>query len=75
LAQSAGISLGISPESAHDIVCTRSLLEFLGTETDIKDALGKCGEGEPDSSEISDYVLHCVANDVPDSATAMMPRN
>ena len=70
----SGLSLGISPESAHEIVCARSLLEFLGTEVDVKDALARCGAYEPDASEISDYVRHCVSNDVPESATAMMPR-
>ncbi len=70
----SGISLGISPESAHEIVCARSLLEFLGRDIDVRDALAQCGAHNCDAPEISDYVQYCVSNDVPDSAAAMMPR-
>jgi hypothetical protein len=50
------------------------LLEFLGSQIDVRKALGKCGGYAPESPEISDYVMHCVMNDVPENAAAMMPR-
>lgn len=70
----SGLSMGINPDSAHDVICCRSLLEFLGSEIDVRKALGKCGGYAPESPEISDYVMHCVVNDVPENAAAMMPR-
>ena len=70
----SGLSLGISPDSAHDIICCRSMLESLGSRIDVRKALSGCGGHEPESPEISDYVLHCVSNDLPESAAAMMPR-
>ena len=70
----SGLSLGVTPENAHEIICYRALLEFLGTEIDVKGALRKCGSFQAEDPEIGDYVKHCVDNHVEDGASAMAPR-
>ncbi|MEM7224335.1 MAG: helix-turn-helix transcriptional regulator [Pseudomonadota bacterium] len=70
----SGLSMGITPDSAHDVICYRSILEFLGSEIDVRNALKGCGGYPPASPEISDYVRHCVENDLPDNVPAMMPK-
>ncbi len=39
----SGLSMGISPESLHDIMCFRTIWEFLGKQTDLRSALRACG--------------------------------
>jgi len=70
----SGLTLGINPDSAHEIICCRSVLEYLGKDINVRDAMRKCGGYGPDSAEISDYVRYCIENELPDSAQAMMPR-
>jgi transcriptional regulator with XRE-family HTH domain len=70
----SGLTLGVNPDNAHDIICCRSVLEYLGQGINVRDAMRNCGGFGPESAEISDYVRYCIENEVSDSAPAMMPR-
>lgn len=39
----SGLSMGIIPESSHDIVCFRVMWEFLGKEPELRSAVQACG--------------------------------
>ena len=39
----SGLSMGIAPESSHDIVCFRIVWEFLGKEPNLRTAVQACG--------------------------------
>jgi transcriptional regulator with XRE-family HTH domain len=71
----SGLSMGITPESSHGIVCCRSVLENLGKVIDVRNALKKCGSYDPADAEISEYVLRCIQNDISDTAAAFTPRS
>ncbi len=70
----SGLSIGIAPDSGHDISCFRSLCEYLGGEINIRAALSTCGAHKYDSPAISDYVRHCVTNELADNDYSFMPR-
>lgn len=69
----SGLSLGITPDSAHEIICTRALLEYLGDEIDLKATLKSCGAHEFESPEIGDYIRHCVSNNLQSNDIAFSP--
>ena len=71
----SGLSLGITADSAHEIVCYRSLLEFLGKDTDVKAALQTCRAYDSESPEISDHVRACVSNDSIGRGEVFTPKN
>jgi transcriptional regulator with XRE-family HTH domain len=70
----SGLSLGITSDGAHDIVCYRSVLEYLGKRIDVKAALRQCRAYDPGSPEISQHVRNCVSNEQAGSADVFMPR-
>ena len=70
----SGLTLGVNPDNAHEIVCFRSVLEYLGKDINVRDVMRNCGNFDPESAEISDYVRYCIKNDLSDHSPAMMPR-
>jgi len=68
-----GLSLGIAPESAQDIVCYRVVWEYLGQDVDLRTVLKGGGKLERDAPE-NNYIREAVSNNFLDSETAFTPR-
>lgn len=52
----SGLSMGISPESSHDIVCFRTIWEFLGKQPDLRSAVRACGLIDKNGPSIPNFL-------------------
>ena len=52
----SGLSMGISPESSHAIVCFRTIWEFLGKKPDLRGAVRACGLIDKVDPSIPNYL-------------------
>lgn len=69
-----GLLIGVSPEAAHQIVCHRTIWEYLGKDVVLKDCLRASGRHSIDAPEISSYVVHCTSNDAGEASGFLQPR-
>lgn len=69
-----GLSLGVAPNSANDIVCYRTVWEFLGPNIDLRAALNAAGSFDLNAPEITDYIRQTVSNDLMESDFAFSPK-
>jgi transcriptional regulator with XRE-family HTH domain len=69
-----GLLLGVTPEVAHQIICYRTIWEYLGPKIHIKESLKRCGRHPIEGAGISAYVLRCTANDAGDEGGFLQPR-
>jgi len=70
----AGLSVGVTPESAHTVVAYRSLLEYLGEDIDLKSALRHCGSYDYEALEVGPYIKACVSNDLAEHDDTFSPK-
>lgn len=69
-----GLLLGVTPEVAHQIICYRTIWEYLGPSVQLKECLRRCGRLPATEPGISSYVLHCTSNDAGDASGILQPR-
>lgn len=51
-----GLTLGITPEGAHDVSCIRMIWEYLGKTPDLREIIKQCGVYNKDAPELPEYV-------------------
>jgi transcriptional regulator with XRE-family HTH domain len=60
----AGLVLGVSAGDQREIACSRVVLEWLGTEIDLRRAIRSCGLYDPPSPEIGPHTRAQIDNSV-----------
>lgn len=70
----SGIVMGIAPDIPRTTYSLRTVWHYLGTEVRIRQRLAECGQLPIDSPEVSDYLRHCIVNELGPGDTAFMPR-
>ena len=70
----AGLTLSVTAEAAHQIICYRTIWEYLGTSPDLRNCLAMCGRWPVDDPGISAYVRKCTNNDTDDNDGAFLPK-
>ena len=68
LTRLAGLKLGVAASSRREPLCARVLLESLGPQISVKQALRACGLFEPDNPEIEPDIKAMIANEMEDGA-------
>lgn len=53
----SGLSLGITPETSHDIICYRTVWEFLGKQPRLRTAILKCGLIDKNDPSVPSYFI------------------
>ncbi len=69
-----GLTLGVSHASARSIAAARVVMDFLGTEIDIRTALASLGTFDLDEPSVPDGVKRAVKNDMRDDETMFLAR-
>lgn len=69
-----GLTLGVSHSSARPIAAARVVLDFLGTEIDIRSALSKLGTFDVDEPSVPADVKRAVKNDMHADETIFLAR-
>lgn len=69
-----GLTLGVSHGSARSIGAARVVLDFLGTEIDVRAALGRLGTFDVDALTVPEGVKRAVENDIRPDETMFTAR-
>ncbi|MCW6512716.1 hypothetical protein [Lichenifustis flavocetrariae] len=69
-----GLTLGVSHGPARSIGAARVVMDFLGTEIDIRAALSRLGTFDLDEPSLPEAVKRAVRNDMRDDETMFMAR-
>ena len=70
----SGIVTGISPDVPRTTYSLRTVWHYLGAEVGIRQRLAVCGQLPMESPEVSDYLRHCIENELAAGDPAFMPR-
>ena len=71
----SGLSIGISPENTHDIICYRTVWHYLGKTPDLRDAITKCGLIDLTDPTVPDYVPNVVGDAASPGPILLTPRS
>ncbi|MEJ1160735.1 XRE family transcriptional regulator [Prosthecomicrobium sp. N25] len=63
-----GLLIGVSSANRRDIVCSRLVFDWLGTEIDLRRALRACGIFPPDPGLVPRSVLQAIGSQTPSAA-------
>ena len=74
LKQLHGVTLGVSHGSARSIAAARVVMDFLGTEIDIRAALSRLGTFDFDEPSVPKSVKRAVTNDIAADETMFLAR-
>lgn len=66
VARLSGLMLGVASNTQRSIACTRVLLEFIGTDVDVRKAMRLCGLFDPMHTNIDSTILKMIDNSQPD---------
>ena len=69
-----GMTFGVSHGSARSIAAARVVMDFLGTEIDIRAALGRLGTFDLDEPTVPEGVKRAVRNDMRADETMFLAR-
>ena len=69
-----GMTLGVSHGSARSIAAARVVMDFLGTEIDIRAALGRLGTFDLDEPTVPESVKRAIRNDMQADETMFLAR-
>ena len=69
-----GVTLGVSHGSARSIAAARVVMDFLGTEIDIRAALGRLGTFDLDEPTVPESIKRAIRNDMRADETMFLAR-
>jgi len=70
----SGLMVSFTPEGAHDILCVRTVWQYLGKKPNLRAALGKCGVVDHNAEPLPDIVIECTDNRMLEGEAVLMPR-
>ncbi len=60
-----GLTLGTAGRTSREPICSRIVLEYLGMDTDLRSALGKCGLYGAGDAQVSAEIEKLIRNQIP----------
>ncbi|WP_374656437.1 helix-turn-helix domain-containing protein [Dongia sp.] len=70
----SGLSMGVEPDPRAEVIALRTVLQFIGTEIDVRAAVRRCGQIPESSPEFNDIVRHSTLNDQRDGDAVFASR-
>lgn len=70
----SGLSMGVEPDPRGEIIALRTVMQFIGTETDVRQAARRCGQIAESSPEFADIVRRSTLNDQRDGDAVFASR-
>ena len=66
-----GLILGTSGKTSREPICARILMQYIGSNTDVRAAMRTCGLYDLDSPDIDDNIKKSIVNDIPPDQFAL----
>lgn len=70
----SGLSMGVEPDPRAEVIALRTVLQFIGTEVNVRAATRRCGQIPETSPEFDDIVRHSTLNDQRDGDAVFASR-
>lgn len=70
----SGLSMGVEPDPRAEVIALRTVLQFIGTEINVRAATRRCGQIPESAPEFDDLVRHYTRNDQRDGDAVFASR-
>jgi hypothetical protein len=74
LSYMSGLSMGVEPDARGEVIALRTVMQFLGTEIDVRAMSRRCGQIPENAPEFDDLVRHYTRNDQRDGDAVFASR-
>ncbi len=74
LSHMSGLSMGVEPDARGEVIALRTVMQFLGTEIDVRAMSRRCGQIPENAPEFDDLVRHYTRNDQRDGDAVFASR-